>query len=417
MLPYSAARTQCTRCLDTLIRPHKLAPAHPAPLPVFPRFYSSPSTPSPLPTPPPSEESVRRAIPLPSPKGTPSPTGKLLDARARAETQLRALLKTVDSSARKQAQAFAAALHALEIERKLRDMGGRINQATGYEGIERLRSGVGEKEKTLLQSRAQAAELKQDYSARVKLRADSQREVNDLLQRKSTWNSADVLRFTELVQQDHENERAEGRAKLAMDEGDQNVERGFSELMQAILERYHEEQVWSDKIRSLSTYGSLAITSLNVLLFIITLLLIEPWRRRKLVEKVEERLRTNTQEGHDATLAKLESFRALLGDAQTKLDEIAASTSALTAPAPPPLAPTSPSPLPPPHSPLIDSDTPLDTLTDAPASAPATRRSPLPYPYLEQAREAIEGHEMAAAGAAGAVGGILLAAVISLVRG
>lgn len=78
--------------------------------------------------------------------------------------------------------------------------------------------------------------------------------------------------------------------------------------MQAILERYHEEQVWSDKvrplvvlvvpsslitvlpqIRSMSTYGSLAITGLNVLLFIVTLLLIEPWRRRRLVQNVEER--------------------------------------------------------------------------------------------------------------------------------
>lgn len=39
----------------------------------------------------------------------------------------------------------------------------------------------------------------------------------------------------------------------------------------------------------MSTYGSLAITGLNVLLFIVTLLLIEPWRRRRLVQNVEER--------------------------------------------------------------------------------------------------------------------------------
>lgn len=39
----------------------------------------------------------------------------------------------------------------------------------------------------------------------------------------------------------------------------------------------------------MSTYGSLAITSLNVLLFLISILLIEPWRRRRLVENVEER--------------------------------------------------------------------------------------------------------------------------------
>lgn len=116
-----------------------------------------------------------------------------------------------------------------------------------------------------------------------------------------------------------------------MEAGDEEAEKGFqgesvfvvlrtgaltelvaclSDFMQAILERYHEEQVWSDKvsfctehdlvltvktnaalsqIRAISTYGSLAITSLNVLLFIITLLLIEPWRRRRLVANVEER--------------------------------------------------------------------------------------------------------------------------------
>lgn len=39
----------------------------------------------------------------------------------------------------------------------------------------------------------------------------------------------------------------------------------------------------------MSTYGSLGITSLNVLLFLMSLLLIEPWRRRRLVENVEER--------------------------------------------------------------------------------------------------------------------------------
>lgn len=48
-------------------------------------------------------------------------------------------------------------------------------------------------------------------------------------------------------------------------------------------------QVGRPQIRSLSTYGSLGITSLNVLLFIITILLVEPWRRKRLVERVEER--------------------------------------------------------------------------------------------------------------------------------
>jgi len=36
-----------------------------------------------------------------------------------------------------------------------------------------------------------------------------------------------VNRFTELVQQDHENEQAEVRAKVAMEAGDEEAEKGF----------------------------------------------------------------------------------------------------------------------------------------------------------------------------------------------
>ena len=79
-----------------------------------------------------------------------------------------------------------------------------------------------------MDARDKAVSLKQAYTERVKLRADSQREVNDLLQRKSAWTGPDVLRFTELVQQEHTNEQEENRAKLAMDAAEEAVEKGFS---------------------------------------------------------------------------------------------------------------------------------------------------------------------------------------------
>lgn len=195
-----------------------------------------------------------RAVPSP-PSSAPPPSeaaahSRLAEARELAHKQLRHLLATVDSSARRQARAFSAALRALELERKLREAGAKINQATGYEEIERLRNGVVEKgeflpnsnlrlegelemtfhstERALLDARERAILLKRDYTERVRLRADSQREVNDLLQRKPTWNGTDVLRFTELVQQEHENERAETKAKAEMEAGEEAVERGFS---------------------------------------------------------------------------------------------------------------------------------------------------------------------------------------------
>lgn len=76
-----------------------------------------------------------------------------------------------------------------------------------------------------------------------------QREVNDLLQRKNNWLESDVSRFTELVRQDHLNEHRERDKKIEVTREEEAVERKIGEMMQAILKRYHEEQVWSDKVK------------------------------------------------------------------------------------------------------------------------------------------------------------------------
>lgn len=49
-------------------------------------------------------------------------------------------------------------------------------------------------EKALEEVREAASTAKKAYTAALSLRTASQREVNDLLQRKSTWSSADVMR-------------------------------------------------------------------------------------------------------------------------------------------------------------------------------------------------------------------------------
>jgi len=139
-------------------------------------------------------------------------------------------------------------------------------------------------------ARRAAREAKKAHEAAVIQRANSQREVNDLLQRKSLWTDADVGRFTSLVRQDHLYEQEETRAKVAVDETDGAVEKEFSTLMRTILARYHEEQVWSDKIRSASTYGSLAALGLNMLVFIMAILVVEPWKRRRLAQTFEDKV-------------------------------------------------------------------------------------------------------------------------------
>jgi hypothetical protein len=50
------------------------------------------------------------------------------------------------------------------------------------------------------------------------------------------------------VRQDHLNEQKERDSKIEVTREEEGVERKIGEMMQAILKRYHEEQVWSDKV-------------------------------------------------------------------------------------------------------------------------------------------------------------------------
>lgn len=134
--------------------------------------------------------------------------------------------------------------------------------------------------------------------------------MNDLLQRKSSWTDADLLRFTSLVRQDHENEQAEVRAKQRSASADRRLETQFNELMRALLNRYHEEQLWSDKIRSASTYGSLGALTLNLIVFVLAIVIVEPWKRKRLGETFEQRMIVLEREN-----------QSLMRDGMQKLEE------------------------------------------------------------------------------------------------
>ncbi|KIY43001.1 mitochondrial distribution and morphology family 33, partial [Fistulina hepatica ATCC 64428] len=187
-------------------------------------------------------------------------------------------------------------------------LGAELNKVTGYEEIEVLKRRVVDQERQIEAVRRAARDAKLDYQQAVLKRSESQREVNDLLQRKSSWTDNDVLRFTRLVREDHSLEQAEARAKCAVNDCDHAVDTEFSELTRSILARYHEEQVWSDKIRSAATYGQLAVLALNVFVFVLATVAVEPWKRRRLARTFErkvEQLGAQTEERIDAAAGDL----------------------------------------------------------------------------------------------------------------
>ncbi|KAI4107645.1 MAG: hypothetical protein LQ339_002551 [Xanthoria mediterranea] len=174
-----------------------------------------------------------------------------------------------------------------------------LNTLTGYSGIESLKASIAAQESRLQSARDALVSARTAYSAAIKQRSTSQREVNELLQRKHIWSPADLERFTELYRSDHANELNENKSHEALVKAEKDAEEAGAKLSESILAKYHEEQIWSDKIRRMSTWGTWGLMGVNVLLFLVFQIGVEPWRRRRLVKGFEEKVQQALERERD----------------------------------------------------------------------------------------------------------------------
>ena len=178
-----------------------------------------------------------------------------------------------------------------------------LNDLTGYTSIESLKLTTERLELSLQTTRQRVRAARAAYQSAIAQRSASQREVNDLLQRKHAWSAADLERFTSLYRSDHTNELEEAGAQKRLAEVETEAEEVQQRLGRSMLEGYHEEQIWSDKIRRMSTWGTWGLMAVNVLLFLVFQIGVEPWRRRRLVGGFEEKVR-EVVEGSRAELVE-----------------------------------------------------------------------------------------------------------------
>lgn len=150
-----------------------------------------------------------------------------------------------------------------QLRSKLSHLSSQYNTYSGYSAIEDLKLRITALETSLDSARALAVTAKKTYLTAVQNRSASQRETNDLLSRKNSWSEADLGRYTELLRKEHALSREEAEAEKELEKSEGEVQGAFDELMKAVLVRYHEEQIWSDRMRGWSTYGSLVVAGLN----------------------------------------------------------------------------------------------------------------------------------------------------------
>lgn len=188
----------------------------------------------------------------------------------------------------------------------------RVNDLTGYSEIETLKDQISRLESSLATAHKALHGSRNAYKVAVADRSSTQREVTTLLARQKTWTPADFERFTALYRTDYELETSVADRARELEEAERETERLGRELSAGILARYHEEQIWSDKIRRMSTWGTWGLMGVNILLFFMFQFGAEPWRRARLVkgfeEKVQEALEREREKEKAERIEVLQSY-------------------------------------------------------------------------------------------------------------
>lgn len=168
----------------------------------------------------------------------------------------------------------------------------KVNNYTGtdYSGIEALRRAIKEQEQVVKSRRAAVDEAKRTLDAAHAQQASAQKEVVGLLERKHSWSAADLERYMALIRSEHINDQAVQAAKDSVLAADTALEEARSQLEKKERSQYHEEQIWSDTIRRNSTWVTFGLMGLNIFLLLTSLVIIDPWRRRRLVREIRSAL-------------------------------------------------------------------------------------------------------------------------------
>ncbi|KAJ2800392.1 sensitivity to high expression protein she9 [Coemansia guatemalensis] len=194
--------------------------------------------------------------------------------------------------------------------------GKTLNVVTGYDRVAQLKLKVETSGDQFHSARQELDKIKLQHAQTIKDRISSQREINSLLQRKHLWNEDDVARFTDLYRDEHQAESTEHKTAAELRNAESLVDKRYNELVSSIRERYHEEQVWSDKIRRASTYGTWAVLFMNIIALFMAQAIFEPRKRRKIVAGVDEKLNVAMEEQQSKAAATSQALENRLAEQQ-----------------------------------------------------------------------------------------------------
>lgn len=189
-----------------------------------------------------------------------------------------------------------------EVLPKLAVVTQKVNTYTGtdYSGVEALRREIKEQENLVKARHAAIDTAKQSLDAAHAQQASAQKEVVALLERKHSWSAGDLERYMSLIRSEHINDQAIRVAKESVVSAEAALEEARTQLEKRERAQYHEEQIWSDTIRRNSTWVTFGLMGVNIFLLLLSLAILEPWRRRRMVREIKSALEAQNLARHAA---------------------------------------------------------------------------------------------------------------------
>jgi len=138
----------------------------------------------------------------------------------------------------------------------------------------------------------QAAKKKM-YTSKMGEQTKTQTMITELLQTKASWGIKELQSYTQLYADLHNMTTNIQEAQRELQSVEEELEDAHQALIDAIRDRYHEEQIWSDQIRGMSTMVTIALIAFNAIIFATIHIVIEPRKRKKLLKNIQNIMHEN----------------------------------------------------------------------------------------------------------------------------
>ena len=141
---------------------------------------------------------------------------------------------------------------------------------TGSEEIRHLKLAVADASRSYDDSDSAVRRMREDLSARSADHERLSRRHRDVMDRRHEWEGEEgVIDFARLTAEEGRARRLLVETRKALRIAEAECDRTRGEYVDALRRRYHEEQMWQERWRVLSTYGTWALIVINSAVFVV----------------------------------------------------------------------------------------------------------------------------------------------------